>query len=660
MDGHGATGSNVNGQSSPPTGKIYGGRPTGQTRKGNAHDLLRSPCNSFLLGGTYYEGKDKRRRRAFHPRHKTIWYRVLCATPGRVGATALIITYLSWRFAIVPMTHSVLEWSRYLSQDGGNLPSVPAADDNKVRSDIMRPIKILRKNAKLLNDRIEILRRGDTTSNAALKRQLAIKNIVPKWFDRNLAVPVHEKKSHHKSKEKGESKQDKDAKSTEKNNDENATPAKGNANGTDREHSDIKPIRLRKAQVQSQPLQSIKDEQQQHHKMLLLEIQNQLENTLESSPRTLQTVEHDLNHSTNSCPQNGFSLPLGISVSLVIQCSLDRIWLLSETCARWSDPIVLVVYLPSETVLDPSDRSNVIDSIAGIMAECPQMTVLPHVHGNDGSKGESSTYPVNIMRNKGLDAVITSHVLIMDVDLIPSADLSQVVKANVIDQMTTSVHFSGKTEIPVNAIVVPAFERKVSSPCTDTESCRNYLRNDSRFLPLLFNDLKECIQGKDCIVFQEDMNWEGHHTTESKIWFEKKWYESSSEGLGGREIRTIRRINCFDSLRYEPYVVIPWCPSSKSSNPRPLTPYYDERFYGYGKNKIQHISHLRFRGVPFFVLPKSFVVHHPHPESSVKMVWNDRKKNSLHRTMDKLYEKYIKELADVYSDVDKAVPQCDH
>jgi hypothetical protein len=50
---------------------------------------------------------------------------------------------------------------------------------------------------------------------------------------------------------------------------------------------------------------------------------------------------------------------------------------MSETCARWSDPIVLVVYLPSETVLDPSDRSHVIDSIGGIMAECPQMTVLP-------------------------------------------------------------------------------------------------------------------------------------------------------------------------------------------------------------------------------------------------------------------------------------------
>ena len=119
-----------------------------------------------------------------------------------------------------------------------------------------------------------------------------------------------------------------------------------------------------------------------------------------------------------------------------------------------------------------------------------------HVHDNDGKKGESSTYPVNLMRNKGLDAVNTSHVLIMDVDLIPSADLSQVVKSNVIDQISTAAHSVGETGMPVNALVVPAFERKVDSPCTDTESCRSYLKKDSRFLPLLFNDLHVCFQDK--------------------------------------------------------------------------------------------------------------------------------------------------------------------
>lgn len=112
----------------------------------------------------------------------------------------------------------------------------------------------------------------------------------------------------------------------------------------------------------------------------------------------------------------------------------------------------------------------------------------------------------------------------------------------------------------------------------------------------------------------------------------------------------------FDSK--EPYVVLPWCPSSKSDNPRPLTPYYDERFYGYGKNKIQHISHLRYRGVQFSVIPQAFTVHHPHPESSVKQVWNNRNENALHGKMDKLYQKYMTELEDVYADVEEIVPKC--
>ena len=646
-----AAGGNLsNGVSSP---MMYS--PGTQPRKGYNNGGLagHSPCNnSFLLGGNFYAGKDKRRRRAFHPRQKSIWYRALCSTPGRAGASALIIMYISCRYAIVPITISLLEWARHLNHDG-TLPSLPAADDRMIIADILKPIKNLRENAKLLNDRIDALRRVDPSSNTGMKRQEAIKNIVPKWFDRNR---VKEDEPELQPKPKADkvvvgSKQGKARLATEKKKQEQL-------NVGDELQKDERAQSLRKMLTGLESSSAEKAKQQNYHDALLRDIQKQLDNTSsQPSLRTLQTLENDLAHSPNSCPKDGYSLPLEISVSLVIQCSLDRIWLLSETCARWPDPIVLVVYLPFETVLDPSDRSHVIDSIVNITSECPQMTVLPHVHTAVDNKGESSEYPVNVMRNKGLDAVNTSHVLIMDVDLIPSADLSHVVRDNVMDQLSAVE----QSKIPVNAIVIPAFERKVNPPCTEIESCRSYLQKDSTFLPLLFNDLNECIQKKDCIVFQEDMNWEGHHTTQSKKWLEKQWYESSSsdESSAGRKQRTIRQISCFDSLRYEPYVVIPWCPSTKSNNnPRPLTPYYDERFYGYGKNKIQHISHLRFRGVPFFVLPQGFIVHHPHPESSVKQVWNDHKKNALHRNMDQLYHDYIQQLTNEYSDVDNIVPQC--
>ena len=110
---------------------------------------------------------------------------------------------------------------------------------------------------------------------------------------------------------------------------------------------------------------------------------------------------------------------------------------------------------------------------------------------------------------------------------------------------------------------------------------------------------------------------------------------------------------------YEPYLVLPWCPPGASSRPRPLTPYYDERFHGYGKNKIQHVAHLRFRGMPFSVLPRAFLVHHPHPDSGAKGAWTDQGKHALHRDMDRLYRDYLQELTEAYPDRDQMVPQCD-
>ncbi|KAL7549744.1 hypothetical protein ACHAWF_013010 [Thalassiosira exigua] len=714
---------NANGQSSPMTPrKLYsGGGASGQSRHGNAHDL-HSPCNSFLLGGNFYAGKDKRKRRAFHPRQRALWYRVFFSTPGRAGATTLAILYLSWNYAVIPMTRSVLEWGRYLSRDAPPLAVV----DNNVEARIMKPIKILKKNAELLNDHIETLRRAGTETNGGSKREEAIKRIVPKWFEKNHAASgkaklVKQKQSGIGMKKPNDPidpvdasekakllkhKPDQDAvknlkgrkgigvkKATDpidvvdgkeskgvhienpphatqiqnpklrrkrKTNHALSEQKKDQKARTDEKAFHEDSTRKLTLKEDSKPRSRVSNEDQHNRDALLLEIQKQLDDPSESSPRTLHTLDHNLKHSPNSCPKEGYSIPHDVSVTLVVQCSLDRIWLLSETCQRWPDPIVLAIYLPSQTVRNKSGQQAAIESISSIMSECPQMTVLPHVHGDAKKDGDISTYPVNVLRNRGLDAVKTSHVLIMDVDLIPSADLSEVAKLNVIDQIAMRKQSTTDKEIiPVNAIVVPAFERKVDPPCPDIETCRSYLQKDSNFLPLLFNDLSECVDEEDCIVFQADMNWEGHHTTQSEKWLDENWYDGPSKETKAGKVRTMRQIKCFDSLRYEPYVVFPWCPSARSSKPQPLTPYYDERFYGYGKNKIQHISHLRYRGVPFYVLPRSFVVHHPHPESSVKQVWNDKKKNSLHQNMDVLYHrKYLKELGDEYGGVEGVVPQC--
>ena len=115
-------------------------------------------------------------------------------------------------------THSVLDLGHYLRQDGesstlssssSSLRSI--ADDNKVRSEIFKPIKIMKKNAKLLNDRIDILRQqgdGKTTNKVndhLTPRQMIMKKIVPKWFARNeaAAIMVHDQKIQHDNNTQG-------------------------------------------------------------------------------------------------------------------------------------------------------------------------------------------------------------------------------------------------------------------------------------------------------------------------------------------------------------------------------------------------------------------------------------------------------------------------
>ena len=592
--------------------------------------MQQSPINNFLLGGM-----DKRRRGVYHPRQRKLWYRIFFSTPARAGATTLFVIFLSWRYAICPTMHSLYEWGTQIRLNGSHDAKsafLSVADDSKIKKEIMKPIKELKENERLLRVSIDALRSPNLKTGE--KRREAIRKIVPQWSSRNGEVKVKEKSTNVKTttaqtrKEKSISVEKNESKVTD-------TEVKSN--------QDDKVT----AQVQHNT--------DQIKTSLSNEILKQLDDSSQSSPmRTLLTSKLDIKNSPNSCPNEGFQIPKDISTTLVIQCSLDRIWLLEETCNRWSDPIVLVVYLPSETAKENTKVRMAVNSISELWSNCPQMTVLPHVHLDENNEGqEMATYPVNIMRNKGLGAVKTSHILIMDVDLIPSADLNDVIKDNLLDQISSN---DGK--VPSNAIVVPAFERKVNPPCSDIESCKLYLQKDPNFLPTLFNDMKECVRDKNCIVFQSDNNWEGHHTTKTQKWLKSEWYDESSEDVKGKA-RTMRQIKCFDSLRYEPYVVLPWCPSIASTKPRPLNPYYDERFHGYGKNKIQHISHLRYRGVPFYVLPRSFVVHHPHPESNVKQVWNDRKKNKLHGEMDRLYAKYIDELEDEYSDVKGIVPECD-
>jgi len=81
-------------------------------------------------------------------------------------------------------------------------------------------------------------------------------------------------------------------------------------------------------------------------------------------------------------------------------------------------------------------------------------------------------------------------------------------------------------------------------------------------------------------------------------------------------------------FRYQPFVahhnvVLRWCPSAGSKQEKsvtgksnPVVPYLDERFHGYGLDKVSWVTTWRRLGYRFAVLPEGFAVHNPHPKSN--------------------------------------------
>jgi len=426
--------------------------------------------------------------------------------------------------------------------------------------------------------------------------------------------------------------------------------------------------------------------------------------------RTLHNTE--LHAMDSKCPAN--IRPDSITTTLVLQTTVNRLPFLFETCSRWSiNPIIVVVYIaPSNTDDDAyqldegeeGDEDYWEDTKQTFQKACPNAVFIPHL-------GQSRTertmeYPVNKLRNLGLDEVQTSHVLLLDVDFIPSDDLDTRIDEVIITRSKQEVlqhggrdgAYGGTSLVQKDAIVIPAFERTTWSgkPCKtivdcilnlDMEDVKTGIEDHdeekiiaNRYIPGTMDELKDCYalshnttttnnttttrKNRGCNYFQEYENWDGHSSTRTEEWLQtRKTLDTSS---------LMRRLPCFDTDRYEPYVVLPWCPASlmnlrqsslltntnKQQQPQlpqriyPISPYYDERFYGYGKNKIQQISHLRVKGYNFLVLPpKGFVIHRPHPPSATKKIWRKTSVNDLREKMDILYPKYLKELQKRYRDI---------
>jgi len=589
----------------PRTSMAYstGARPNTTCVPGHIRPVT---CTNFLHGGTYYPGKDKRRN---HLRRKTLWYRIFCSSTLRIIATSILCLYVVVVFIALPTLETIYKYGHLLSSRGsssswtslGPKPSPTtgtgagtgtAVDYNDTNFDdlnkpitlrnglVIQPVDIMQQDADALHEKLEEIKKRPENVKAYNK---ILKDIVPELAKAVLG-PDDDDEEEEEEKEEEED-------------DDIDIPSK----------------------LQNEEEKEI-GENLTSQKTLIRTLRNQKE-------------YYKISH----CPRDGVD---DISVTLVLQTTLDRIKLLQTTCARWKANIIVSVYI-TQTEFD-NQWDDIVTDYTNL---CSNVLLKPHIAKSDQER--DLEYPINQLRNEALDFVTSSHVLVLDMDMIPSENLHKSVLDAIALAIERRMDDDGDNGLdPLDAIVVPAFERKMMSPpCETLDECHEYIEQDESFIPKTMEELKKNILNKECIVFQSDVNWEGHFDTNTKEWLESSYSDSNA----------LKIIDCFHSQRYEPYVVLPWCALERNvkmlimRRAGPRSTYYDERFVGYGKNKIQNISHLRKKGYVFMVMPPTgFLTHYPHPESRTKEVWNNKQKHDLHEKMDTLYSTYLRELEKVY------------
>lgn len=215
-------------------------------------------------------------------------------------------------------------------------------------------------------------------------------------------------------------------------------------------------------------------------------------------------------------------------VTLVTQTSVDRLWMLKKLCDVWPGPVSAAVFVVGNQMADASVELE--------RSRCAKQGHVAYIQGRS-----SDHYPVNALRNKAREWVSTSHWLVTDVDLWPS-DGTYDVLLRLLDEDWAK---DART-----AVVVPAFATR---------------HKELKRMPSTLSGLARCIGKRECYAFK---GYPGaipaHHlTTNYPYW----WHETT---IKSRPVEAYK-VPCFDTMVYEPYVMVP---AAKS------TPLFDERFTG--------------------------------------------------------------------------------
>ena len=273
-----------------------------------------------------------------------------------------------------------------------------------------------------------------------------------------------------------------------------------------------------------------------------------------------------------------------IDYTLVTQLSDDRLWMMEYHCQRYPHKMSIAVYTNRSLddvitdfqamncpVGDDSDPKNNVD-----------VSIL-----DSNVVGSSIDYPVNQLRNLAISKVQTSHIIYIDVDFWTSEKLYEtMLESNIVNVLKTN---------PRQALVIPAFQ--LFRQCREWKDCRS--KNIPQ-MPYNLQELSKMFNDKKGHIF-DPTNKGGHGSTLYKEWMHQ-------------EPGTLLDIECLQSNRYEPFVVVRKCHE---------LPPFQIQFSGYGKNKMTWMMQMIRSGYKLSQVGGVYLCHYPHLDSSSRQHWNE-------------------------------------
>ena len=309
------------------------------------------------------------------------------------------------------------------------------------------------------------------------------------------------------------------------------------------------------------------------------------------------------------CEPDAPSTTANGNVTIVTQSTTDRLWNLGHVCERWKGPLSLGM------MVTPEDPGGVTQDAKRIMAACPEVHVSVLVRKPDHK------YPVNRLRNLAWAKATTPWIFLLDADFWPGADARFF-----LEQTIARSSFGPRT-----ALVVPAFALDLGKPAWPRQLVLPDHAELAKRIPLTKRGLVRCLAngtvaglpppprwtprtlnlwegdavaegrrraltaGEDdarrALEYVEEFDghcepFHHHGSTRFDAWL------ASGDAASDGPAKPAPALPCFLSNQYEPFVAVPRCldghPGEASHVPR-----FDERYMGYGKNKIEWIASLR-------------------------------------------------------------------